>query len=84
MKTLELQPVHGIWVHVVWKNPGTNKVSAVRELKELEDYIRENNLPGWVMQSEQSHKEMHKIIKRLGGVQYHEDSESKYFMKEVK
>lgn len=58
------------YVFVYWK---TNKLghlpkSLIRGLKTLEDFIKTFKLNGWYCNSEEGHKDMHKIIERCGGV----------------
>lgn len=71
------------WTYVEWLYPGIYKVAAVRQLKKIEQGIKEKRGRGWIMESAQSHVKMHKIISKLGGVLYGEDAAVKYFKKEI-
>lgn len=71
------------WVFLYWK---TNKlghlpVSFLKGVKKSEELIRNEKYKGWICNSEKDHKEMHKIIERLGGQKYSEDNELFWFRK---
>ena len=76
-------PEIGNWIFIYWK---TNKlgylpISLVKDFKKSEELIKKRKYPGWICNSEKDHKEMHKIIERLGGQQYADDGELVWFRK---
>lgn len=76
-------PEIGNWVFIYWRTNelGHLPVSFLKGVKQSEQLIVDNKYPGWICNSEKEHKEMHKIIERLGGVKYSEDPELVWFRK---
>lgn len=76
-------PEIGNWVFIYWKSNklGHLPVSFLKGVKKTEQLINSKKLPGWICNSEKEHKEMHKIIERLGGQKYADDGELVWFRK---
>lgn len=82
--TLSFYPLQK-WVHVHWNNSGPRtKFSAVKELRALEEFLKQKGLKGWTMESDKSHTTMHRIIAKLGGQIYGENETAIFFKKEIK
>lgn len=74
IKALETQTIEATiqangYVFIYWK---TNKMghlpkSLIKGLKVVEKIIEKYHLKGWFCNSEEGHKDMHKIIERCGG-----------------
>lgn len=80
-----LMPEIDKWVFLYWE---TNKlghlpVSFLKGVKKSEALIKERKYPGWICNSEKEHKEMHEIIKKLGGKEYADDGELLWFRKKI-
>ncbi len=83
MKVIDVFETASGWVLIHWKQPGDNKIRAVKEVKALESDLRKNGMNGWLMESSKEHVRMHSIIERLGGVKYAEDEESYFYKKGI-
>ncbi len=73
----------GEWLFINWRNPGTRKVSAIKDIKMFEEFIRMRHLKGWYAASEHAHTTMHKILEKMGAKRFREDEHNVYFNKEV-
>lgn len=71
------------WVFINWRVPGEKKVSAVKDVRRIEELIKNQNLRGWYASSERAHLVMHGILKKMKAAQFREDADNLYFMKEV-
>lgn len=73
------------WLFLTWENNtvGRLPVTLVKNLKKMEQHIRDKKMTGWVCNSEKSHAGMHKILKRVGAEVYDEDHEVFFFKKEI-
>jgi hypothetical protein len=80
---LEWNLIHKDWAYILWKEPGKQRVKAVKELRSIEDRIRKEGMKGWIAESEFQYKPMHRILEKLGAKIYAKDKESFYFKKEL-
>ena len=71
------------WVFINWTEPGEKKFSAVKDVKRIEQKIKEQRLKGWLASSEKDHTTMHTILTKMGAACYGQDDHSLHFMKEV-
>lgn len=80
---LNWEPIYKEWAYILWHEPGTKKVRAVKDLAEIESKIIEDKMKGWIAESEFQYTKMHRILEKLGARVYAKDDESFYFMKVV-
>lgn len=72
------------WVFINWIYPGENKVTAIKDVKQIEARIKAEGLKGWYASSERDHTTMHNVIlPKMGAVKYSEDAKNLYFKREV-
>lgn len=76
--------VHGDWLFIYWINNAIGHMPKrlVKNFRKMEKLIRERGWKGWLMNSEKDHTEMHRLIKKVGGVEYDEDDKLLFFKKE--
>jgi|GEM_PF-4647028 len=81
---MEARVVHSGWVFIRWVGEQSSrfKMRLYKDLKQVEDHIRQHRLLGWLVCSEPEHKTMHGIFNRLGAQQYGRDDEHLFFKKE--
>ena len=78
------EDVHEGWVSIEWLDPGKNKFSAVKDVRQIERRILAEGRRGWLAASERDHTTMHKILVKMGAHKYQESPDELYFMKEVR
>lgn len=74
------------WVFIFWKKNtlGFLPKTLIRELRQLEDYIRTKKFQGWYCNSEPEHEKMHTVIKKCGAEPFEEPgSPLLWFKKEM-
>lgn len=82
-RALRWNIIHEEWAYILWLDPGKKRKTAVKELREIEDHIKEVGLKGWIAESEFQYAPMHRILKKLGAQIYSQDHESYYFKKDM-
>ena len=77
-------PEYEGWVFIEWLYPGQNKVRAIKDVKRIEAQIRQENMKGWIANSELDHTVMHGILAKMGADLYGRDEHNLHFKKEVR
>lgn len=85
MATLNSYRVHRNYLFICW-DYWTQRKSAVKELRALEETIREDRLKGWIAETDRENYPMRKILEKLGAKPYGfsgKKLEQIFYMKEV-